>query len=219
MGCAKATWNLEVEIVVSAIRGGPHSGNPSSIYNSKRLICVLIIVTLVCTCSRAGTEDYPVAMFASEAIDSVAEERVRCYKQELIRYGESSDDFEMCVLIVVLARCDAGDLALSNFKTLRALERQRALELAFLGDDTLVNLGDDELLTIVYAMLDNFHAIDRKTIGKSESLIASIKRPAVSQAARDLIAAWKDIRQAMLQKSPFLPVLLESGVWKKDWKK
>lgn len=202
-------------MVESAIRGELHSGNLNSIYNSKRLMCVLIIVTLVCTCSWAGTEDYPIAMFASEAIDSVAEERVQRYKQELIRYGESSDDFEMFVLGVVLARCDAGDLALSNFKTLRALERQRALEHALLSDDTLVNLGDDELLTIVYAMLDNFNAIDGETIGKSESLFASIQRPAVSQAARDLIAAWKDIRQAMLQKSPFLPVLLESGVWKK----
>lgn len=206
-------------MVESAIRGESHSGISYIICNSEWLVRVLIIVTFLCTCSRAGTEDYPIGMFASEAIDSDAEERVQRYKQELIRYGESSDDFEMCVLVVVLARCDAGDLALSNFKTLRALERQRALELAFLGDDTLVNLGDDELLTIVYAMLDNYHAIDRKTIGKSESLIASIKRPAVSQAARDLIAAWKDIRQAMLQKSPFLPVLLESGVWKKDWKK
>lgn len=206
-------------MVESAIRGEPHSGNPSSIYNSKRLICVLIIVTFVCTCSRAGTDDYPIAMFASEAIDSVAEEQVQRHKQELIRYGESSDDFEMFLLGSILARCDAGNLVLSNFKTLRALERQRGLELALLGGDTLVNFGDDELLTIVYAMLDNYHAIDWNTIGKSESLIASIQRPAVSQAARDLIAAWKDIRQAMLQKSPFLPVLLESGVWKKDWKK
>lgn len=190
-------------MVESAIRGESHSGISYIICNSEWLVRVLIIVTFLCTCSRAGTEDYPIGMFASEAIDSDAEERVQRYKQELIRYGESSDDFEMCVLVVVLARCDAGDLGLSNFKTLRALERQRALELAFLGDDTLVNLGDDELLTIVYAMLDNYHAIDRKTIGKSESLIASIKRPAVSQAARDLIAAWKDIGRQCYRSHPF----------------
>jgi len=150
---------------------------------------------------------------ALASIDSASEEKVNRLEAELKSYWDTAEDFDRTCISLILLKSATGWVALFNYKTLHILERSRALELVDRGD-TLITLKDYELWRIVMTMIRDVEAVEGSAIQDSQHLTGLLEQPAAVQAARDLVNTWQDIRAAMVAKSPYVQLVLESGVLK-----
>jgi len=172
-----------------------------------RLLLIHVIV-LVLHFSRAEAAD-----FAVEHIDSVAIAKVDRYLNELDQYRETLSGNERQAVYSIIGDCLFGKVAIDNFEIFHAFGQHRMFLMSIRGDSS-ITLADSELFAAIFGEHNSLKMVDVIIAGINIMLV-DIKTLAVSQATRDLMNAWKDVRDQMISMSPLLAKLVDSGVLEK----
>lgn len=141
-------------------------------------------------------------------VDSIVETCVQRYEEELRSYVRSGDDIEFASLLGITDFSSFGELALNNFQIFfeARLHYFGVREPGYSFDTT--SHSDQLGVLLGYGVSINLWKIDQ-AISKIEIHAGGLERPVVAQAARDLLNAWKDIRDMIMRKYPYLQEMKE----------
>ena len=144
-------------------------------------------------------------------VDSTLETRVHRIKHELGESSKSTDDFQARNVTAIVLSSDLAEFALQNFEVVfeaRLYFNKILLEEhgGLIADTTsnLFQVGS----RLGYAVGADLFTIDQM-ISRIEKLIPLFDHPALIEAARDLLNAWRDIADLIARKYPYLESMKE----------